>query len=234
MSFVTADCALMTGKPYLIRSGKGRRQSTNWVISSELISVQFTQSGKIRKRKERSYENRGHYRKNPAGFDVSCLWAQSVPEVSADASPGRSVGTVSRRAGRFTLCVVCGCGAGHQRSAVSDWEVRSPGDCVERPSGRQHNCLPLDNAAQRGTAGGSGNHMLGDSVLALPCFVCAPVGAKSLASNSTLLGCCGICVLACVQTAKCFGNSGHTNSSELNLRCRATTVGYVPYLLLAR
>jgi len=37
---------------------------------------------------------------------------------------GRSVGTVSRRAGRFTLCVVCGCGAGHQRSAVSDWEVR--------------------------------------------------------------------------------------------------------------
>jgi hypothetical protein len=25
--------------------------------------------------KERSYENRGHYRKNPAGFDVSCLWA---------------------------------------------------------------------------------------------------------------------------------------------------------------
>src|SRR6266850_7092326 len=66
---------VLTGKPYLIRSGKGRRQSTNWVISSELISVQFTQSGKIRKRKERSYENRGHYRKNPAGFDVSCLWA---------------------------------------------------------------------------------------------------------------------------------------------------------------
>jgi hypothetical protein len=27
--------------------------------------------------------------------------------------------------------------------------------------------------------------MLGDSVLVLPCFVCAPVGAKSLASNST-------------------------------------------------
>jgi hypothetical protein len=32
------------------------------------------------------------------------------------------VGTVSRRAARFTLCVVCGCGASHQRSAVSDWE----------------------------------------------------------------------------------------------------------------
>src|SRR5467141_939763 len=68
--------------------------------------------------------------------------------------------------------------------------------------------------------------MLGDSVLALPCFVCAPVGAKSLASNSTLLGCCGICVLACVQTAKCFGNSVHTNRSELNLRCRATTATF--------
>jgi hypothetical protein len=92
------------------------------------------------------------------------------------------VGTVSRRAGRFTLCVVCGCGAGHQRSAVSNWEVRSTGDCVERASSRQHNCLPLDNAAQRGTAGGTGNDMLGDSVLALPCFICAPLGAKSLAT----------------------------------------------------
>jgi putative oxidoreductase len=77
-----------------------------------------------------------------------------------------------------------------------------------------------------GTAGGSGNHMLGDSVLALPCFVCAPVGAKSLASDSTLLGCCGICVLPCVQTAKCFGNSVHTKRSELNLRCRATTATF--------
>jgi hypothetical protein len=35
------------------------------------------------------------------------------------------------------------------------------------------------------TAGGSCNHMLGDSVLALPCFLCAPVGAKSLALDST-------------------------------------------------
>jgi hypothetical protein len=90
-------------------------------------------------------------------------------------------------------------------------EVRSTSDCVERPSDRQHNCLPLDNAAQRGTAGGSGDDMLGDSVLVLPCFVCAPVGAKSLALDNTLLGSCGICVPACVQTAKCFGNSVQTN-----------------------
>src|SRR6266404_4914311 len=33
--------------------------------------------------------------------------------------------------------------------------------------------------------------MLGDSVLALPCFVCAPVGAKSLALDGTLLESCG-------------------------------------------
>ena len=90
---------------------------------------------------------------------------------------------------------VCGCGAGHQRSSVSDWEVRSPGDCVEWPSRRQHNCLSPDDAAQRGTAGGSGNHMLGDSVLALPCFVCAPVGAKSIALDSTFLGSCAEAVL---------------------------------------
>jgi putative oxidoreductase len=42
--------------------------------------------------------------------------------------------------------------------------------------------------AHRGAAGDSGNHMLGDSVLALPCFVCAPVGAKSIALDSILLG----------------------------------------------
>jgi hypothetical protein len=64
---------------------------------------------------------------------------------------------------------------------------QSHGDCVERPSGRQHNCLPLDNAAQRGTARASGNDMLDDSVLALPCFVCSTVGAKSLDLDSTLL-----------------------------------------------
>jgi hypothetical protein len=33
----------------------------------------------------------------------------------------------------------------------------------------------------------SGNDMLDDSVLALPCFVCSTVGAKSLDLDSTLL-----------------------------------------------
>ena len=51
----------------------------------------------------------------------------------------------------------------------------SPGDCAERSSDRQHNCLPPNDAAQRCTAGGSGHHMLGNSVLVLPGFVCPAV-----------------------------------------------------------
>jgi hypothetical protein len=65
--------------------------------------------------------------------------------------------------------------------------------------------------------------MLGDSVLALPCFVYAAVGAKTLALDSTLPNPVGIGVPTCLQTAKCFGASVHTKRSELSLRCRTTT-----------
>jgi putative oxidoreductase len=38
------------------------------------------------------HENRGDHRQGPAGLDAFCVWAESLSEISADASAGGSLG----------------------------------------------------------------------------------------------------------------------------------------------
>jgi hypothetical protein len=132
----------------------------------------------------RVYENCDDYGQGSAGIDVFCVRVKPVPEISADASAVRSVGTISGSAVCFALRLAGGSGAGAQWGTVFDWQVRTAGDCVERAGLAQHYCIPRDHAAERGTACGAGCDLLGYPVLAVSRVVCTALGGEGGAEVS--------------------------------------------------